>query len=95
MRGVRGVVSRHRGALLRAVVVLAGILALAPLVGVDPGVLGLLLDLDFVVVIGAVGVGLLRADAVVVARRLAGALPVLWLRVGVALTRDAPRTLTP
>jgi hypothetical protein len=95
VRRIRNAVSRPGRHLPRAAVVLAGILALAPLIAVDPGVLGLFLDLDFVAVIGVAGLGLLRADVRRLSRRLAGSLPVLWVRVGVALTRAAPRTLTP
>jgi hypothetical protein len=88
-------VSQHRRHLLRAVVVVAGILALAPLVTVDPGVLALLLDADLLLLMGAVGLGLVHTDALVLAHRAARSLPVLWVRVGVALTRTAPRTLAP
>jgi hypothetical protein len=92
---IRGAVSRHRRHLWRGVGLLAGILALAPLVAVDPGVLALLLDVDFVALLGVAGIGLLHGDARLLVRRASRSLPVLWLRVGVALTRAAPHTLTP
>ena len=74
---------------------LAGIVALAPLIAVDPGVLAVLLDVDFVALIGVVGVGLLRGDTRQLAYRLRRSLPAVWVRVGVELTRASPRTLTP
>ena len=74
---------------------LAGIVALAPLIAVDPGVLAVLLDVDFVALIGVVGVGLLRGDTRQLVYRLRRSLPAVWVRVGVELTRASPRTLTP
>jgi hypothetical protein len=74
---------------------LAGIVALAPLIAVDPGVLAVLLDVDFVALIGVVGVGLVRGDTRQLAYRLRRSLPAVWVRVGVELTRASPRTLTP
>jgi hypothetical protein len=74
---------------------LAGIVALAPLIAVDPGVLAVLLDVDFVALIGVAGVGLLRGDTRQLAYRLRRSLPAVWVRVGVELTRTSPRTLTP
>jgi hypothetical protein len=79
---------------VRVLTVLAGIAAVAPLIAVDPAVLALLLDLDFVAVVGVAGLGLLHGDLRVVRARLARSLPVLWVRVGWELTRAAPRTLT-
>jgi hypothetical protein len=60
---------------------------------VDPAALGLLLDADFLVLAGVVGVGLVREDSRLLAHRVARSLPVLWVRTGVALTRESPRTL--
>jgi hypothetical protein len=75
------------------IMLLLGVLALTPLVGVDPAVLGLLLDADFLALAGAVGLGLLREDLRLLTFRLARSLPVLWIRVGVALTCSSPHTL--
>jgi hypothetical protein len=88
-------VSRHRRHLWQGVGLLAGILALAPLVAVDPGVLALLLDVDLVALLGAAGIGLLSGDARLLVRRASVSQPVLWVRVGVAMTRAEPHTLTP
>ncbi len=74
---------------------LAGIVALAPLVAVDPGVLALLLDVDFLALIGVAGLGLLRGDTRLLVSRIGRSLPGLWVRVGVELTRTSPRTLSP
>jgi hypothetical protein len=68
-------------------------LAVLPLLGMDPGVLAVLLDVDFLVVAGTVGLTMLGTDATVLASRIARSLPVLWVRVGLALTRSDPGTL--
>jgi hypothetical protein len=87
------VVRTHRRRLLHAIMLLVALAAMAPLVGVDPGMLALLLDADFLLLAGAVGFGLLRSDLRVLAYRLGRALPVLWVRVGVEMTREAPLTV--
>jgi hypothetical protein len=74
---------------------LVGIVALAPLIAVDPAVLALLLDVDFVALVGVVGLGLLRGDTRRLVHQLGQSLPAVWMRVGVELTRTSPRTLTP
>lgn len=80
---------------LRVLLLLAGLAAVAPLLAVDPGVLALLLDVDLLALLGVVGLGLLRADARILASRLAHSLPSSWVRVGFELTRTSPRTLAP
>ncbi len=95
MGRLRSVVTRHRRRLPVLIMLLLAVLALAPLVGVDPAALGLLLDADLLMLAGTVGLGLLREDGRLLAGRLAGSLPVLWVRTGVALTRESPRTLAP
>ncbi|HET8665586.1 MAG TPA: hypothetical protein VFM08_14820 [Nocardioides sp.] len=67
--------------------------ALVPLLGVDPGVVGLLLDADFLLLAGMAGLTMLGADAKVLSSRIARSLPVLWVRVGVSLSRSDPGTL--
>lgn len=67
--------------------------ALMPLLGVDPGVLALLLDADFLLLTGSAGLTMLGADATVLAGRIARCLPVLWIRVGVSISRSDPGTL--
>jgi hypothetical protein len=67
--------------------------ALIPLLGLDPGVLALLLDADFLLLAGMAGLTMLGADATVLASRIARSLPVLWIRVGVLLSRSDPGTL--
>ncbi len=79
---------------MQLIILLSGIVALAPLIAVDPGVLALLLDVDFVALIGVVGLGLLRGHLGLLGHRIARCLPVVWLRVGVELTRTSPRTLS-
>ena len=67
--------------------------ALMPLLGIDPGILALLLDADFLLVAGMAGLTMLGADATVLASRIARSLPVLWIRVGVSLSRSDPGSL--
>jgi hypothetical protein len=78
---------------LRLVVAALAAAALLPLLGVDPAVLAVLLDLDFLMVAGTVGLTMLGTDATVLGSRIARSLPVLWVRVGVSLTRSDPGTL--
>jgi hypothetical protein len=95
MSWLRSVITRHRRRLPLLVMLLLAVIALIPMIGVDPAALGLLLDADFLMLAGAVGIGLLREDARLLLVRLGRSLPVLWVRSGVALTRDSPRTLAP
>jgi hypothetical protein len=92
---LRSVATRHRRRLLHLIMLLAGLVVVAPLIAVDPGVLALLLDVDFVALIGVVGLGLLRSDLRRLAARLGRSLPAVWVRVGVELTRTSPNSLTP
>jgi hypothetical protein len=93
--GLRVFLRRRRRWVVRGLVVVAGLLVLAPLISVDPGVLALLLDVDLVVLLGTVGLGLVAGDLRLLAVRAQRCLPVVWVRVGVSLTREAPRTLAP
>jgi hypothetical protein len=72
---------------------LLGVAVVLPLLAVDPAVLALLLDADFIALAGVVALALLRGDARRVASWSAVCLPVLWVRVGTRLTRERPRTL--
>ena len=72
---------------------LLGAAAVVSLLAVDPAVVALLLDADFLVASAAVGIALLRHDVRLWLRRTASSLPVLWCRVGLRLTRDHPRSL--
>jgi hypothetical protein len=78
---------------LLLIMLLVTLLALVPLLGIDPGVLALVLDLDFLALAGSVGLALLRQDVGMMARGVGRSLPVVWVRVGLVLTREAPRTL--
>ena len=83
---------RVRGGVRLAVIVLAAA-ALFPVLGVDPGILAVLLDADFLFLAGVVGLTMLGLDVKVLASRIARSLPVLWIRVGVSLSRTDPGTL--
>ena len=72
---------------------LLGAAAVVPLLAVDPAVVALLLDADFLVLVGVVGLALVRGDARLALGRAAGSLPVLWVRCGISLTRSSPGTL--
>ncbi|HET7432743.1 MAG TPA: hypothetical protein VFJ89_14640 [Nocardioides sp.] len=63
--------------------------------GADPAALALLLDVDFLAVTGLVALSLVGSDLRVLLTRGAHCLPVLWVRVGVHLTRHRPRSLLP
>jgi hypothetical protein len=72
---------------------LLGAAAVLPLLAVDPAVVALLLDADFLALLGVVGITLLRGDSRLVRHRLAVSLPALWVRVGLTLTREQPASL--
>jgi hypothetical protein len=93
LRSALAACSRQGRRLLLLIMLLVALLALVPLLGIDPGVLALVLDLDFLALAGSVGLALLQQDARMIALRIARSLPVLWVRVGLAVTREAPRTL--
>lgn len=84
---------RLRSFIARHVLHALGLLAVLPLVAVDPALVGLLLDAEFLALLGAVGLGLLRGDARVVLRRMSQSQFVTELRVAVVLTRERPRSL--
>lgn len=71
---------------LRVAAVVVAAAALVPLLGVDPAMLALLLDADFLALAGVVGLTMLGTDVRVLGSRVSRSLPVLWFRVGVALT---------
>jgi hypothetical protein len=77
----------------RRLMLLFGFAAVLPLLAVDPAVVALLLDADFLALAGVVGLALLRGDARLLAHRLAVSLPALWVRAGISVTRWRPGTL--
>jgi hypothetical protein len=81
------------GTVVRWVAVAAAAAALIPLLGIDPAVLAVLVDADFLAAAGLVGLTMLGADARVLGSRVFRSLPVLWIRIGVSLTRTDPGTL--
>ncbi len=72
---------------------LLGGLAVLPLVAVDPAMIVLLHDAEFLALLGSVGLALLRGDASVVWRRVRDSQLVREVRVAVVLTRERPRSL--
>jgi hypothetical protein len=80
---------------LRVLSVVLAAAALMPLLGVDPALLAVLLDVDFLVLTGLVGLTMVGVDARHAASRISRSLPALWIRVALSLTRSDPRTLLP
>jgi hypothetical protein len=72
-----------------------GLLAVLPLLAVDPAVVALLLDPELLVALGGAGLLLLRSDLRTAAHRVMASLPVLWVRVGLRLSVLEPDTLIP
>lgn len=82
--------SRRRRELLP---LLAGLLAIAPLVLVDPAALVLLADLELVGLLGTAALTLLREDARTLLRTMSTSVPVVQFAAGVRQTRLEPRSL--
>jgi hypothetical protein len=70
-----------------------GVIAVLAAVAVDPAAAALLLDADFLVVLGAVGLAVARGDVRQVAHRLLTSPAAVLCRAGVAVTRSEPRSL--
>jgi hypothetical protein len=87
--GVTGGQQRLR----RAVPFVLGALAVVSLLAVDPGALALLLDVDFLVLLGTVGLALVRGDVRVVLGRVLTSHGWAMVRAGADLTRRQPSTL--
>ena len=81
------------GVIPRIIVLALAASALVPLLGVDPAIFALLLDVDFLIVTGVVGLTMLGRDASLLRSTFARTQPMLWVRVGFALTRSDPSTL--
>lgn len=89
----RGSAQRLRSFITRHSLQALGLLVVLPLVAVDPALVGLLFDAEFLALLGTVGLGLLRGDARVLLRRMSQNQFVTELRVAVVLTRERPRSL--
>ena len=81
----------------RRLLLVLGLVAVLPLVAVDPALAFLLLDAELLTLLGGVGLTMTAADVRIALTRLAGALatslPVLEVRAGWRLTREEPRSL--
>jgi hypothetical protein len=82
-----------RDLLTRRILHLLGMLAVLPLVAVDPVMITLLFDAGMLVLIGSAGVALLHGDARLVWLRLRDSHFVLEMRVAATLTRERPGSL--
>lgn len=90
-RGPAG--ARVRELLARRIFHLLGMLAVLPLVAVDPVMITLLFDAGMLALIGSVGVALLHGDTRIMWLRLRDSHFVMEMRVGATLTRERPRSL--
>jgi hypothetical protein len=70
-----------------------GALAVLASIAVDPFVLALVLDVDFLVAIGAAGLLMVGTDLRAAAYRVATSPPGVMVRAGASTTRDRPRSL--
>ena len=70
-----------------------GAVAVLAALAVDPAAAALLLDADLLVVLGTVGLAMANGDVRRLVRRTLTSPVVLLCRVGVAVTRAAPRSL--
>lgn len=85
------------GEVKRRLLLVLGLVAVLPLVAVDPALAFLLLDAELLTLLGGVGLTMTAADVRLgvsrLARAVATSLPVLELRAGWRLTREQPRSL--
>jgi hypothetical protein len=72
---------------------LLGLLAVLPLVAMDPGLVVLLYDVELLALIGSVGVAMLRGDARVLWLQVRHSGFVTEVRAAAAYTRRHPHTL--
>lgn len=84
---------RFRSLLTRRSMHLLGLLAVLPLVAVDPALIVLIYDAGFLTLMGSVGVALLRGDTRVMWLRVRDSQFVTEVRVAATLTRERPRSL--
>ncbi|WP_019145096.1 hypothetical protein [Aeromicrobium massiliense] len=84
--GLRGWTRRHAALLL-------GVVAVLPLVVVDPAAIAVLLNAEMLVAMGTVGTAMLRGDLRHLWRRVADSTDVAMIRGGIALTRQHPRSI--
>jgi hypothetical protein len=85
--------SRFDDWLTRRFMHLLGLMAVLPLVAVDPAMIVLLYDAEFLALMGSVGVALLRGDGRVMWLRLRDSNFVTEVRVAAKLTRERPHSL--
>lgn len=90
-RGMVG--ARLRSMLTRRSMHLLGLMAVLPLVAVDPVLIVLLYEAEFLALMGSVGLELLRGDARVMWLRVRDSQFVTEVRVAATLTRERPRSL--
>lgn len=90
----RGKVRSHlRSVFKRQLVHVLGTLVVLPLVAVDPALIVLLYDAEFLALMGTVGLALLRGDARVMWLRLRDSQFASEVRVATTLTLERPRSL--
>jgi hypothetical protein len=77
----------------RLVVLLLGAAAVVALLGVDPAVAALLLDVDFLVLLGSVGLALTWSELRLLGHVIGASTTAQYVRAGVVVTRGDPWTL--
>lgn len=82
-----------RNLLSRRLMHLLGLVAVLPLVAVDPAMIVLLYDAELLALLGTVGLRLLRGDVRVMWLRVRDSQFVMEVRVAATLTRERPRSL--
>jgi hypothetical protein len=86
-------IARFRSLFGRRFLHLLGLMAVLPLVAIDPVMIVLLYDAEFLALMGSVGLALLRGDACVMWLRLRDSQFFTEVRVAATLTRERPRSL--
>lgn len=85
--------ARLRATVSRRAMHLLGMMAVLPLLAVDPAMIVLLYDVELLALLGTVGLSLLRGDARILWLRLRQSHFVTEMCVATALTRERPRSL--
>lgn len=80
---------------VRLLLLVLGAATITALLGADPAIAAYLLDADLLVLLGAVGIGLIAADLRVLALRVRTSPAAVLVRAGAVMTRERPRTLVP
>lgn len=70
-----------------------GVSVILPLLAIDPAVIGMLFDPEFLTITGTVGVAMVRSDVRIVVDRVRSSVVMMDIAVGIAMSRADPRSL--